>query len=50
MSKKSMCVRSEKSEEKKELFDEFSLVGKDDCSDVEYAITAQNEVLANKIE
>lgn len=43
-----LIIEKLREQEKKELFDEFSLVGEDACSDIEYAISAQNEVLLNE--
>lgn len=34
--------------EKEELFDEFTIVGLDDESDIEYSISAQKEVVFNE--
>lgn len=41
----SLIIEKLKENEKKELFDEFSLVGEDSYSNVEYAINAQKEVI-----
>ena len=41
----SLIIEKLKENEKKELFDDFSLVGEDSCSNVEYAINAQKEVI-----
>lgn len=43
-----LIIEKLREQEKKELFDEFSLVGEDDCSDIEYAISAQKDVLLNE--
>ncbi|MEK7431597.1 MAG: hypothetical protein AABZ74_00575 [Cyanobacteriota bacterium] len=43
-----LIIEKLKEKEKKELFDEFSIVGEDDCSDVEYSINAQKEVILNE--
>ena len=43
-----LIVEKLKEREKKELFDEFSLVGEDENCDVEYAINAQKEVILNE--
>ncbi len=43
-----LIIEKLKEKEKQELFDEFSIVGEDDSSDIEYAITAQKEVILNE--
>lgn len=40
-----ILIEKIKEKEKKELFDEFSLISEDEENDVEYALYAQNEVI-----
>jgi hypothetical protein len=40
-----ILIEKIKEKEKKELFDEFSLISEDEENDVEYALYAQNEVV-----
>lgn len=43
-----LIVEKIKEREKQELFDEFTLVGEDDDSNVDYSLVAQKEVIFNE--
>jgi hypothetical protein len=43
-----LIVEKIKEKEKQELFDEFTIVGSDTDSDIEYSVVAQKEVIFNE--